>query len=446
MTELVEMDPKHHGILSRSTDPPISAFDVLFSGRVRGAYETAREIIAKKWTNRQDYQHTEVCSVCLLRAKAPSVDITLLNLFYSCSTLTQNLILDAITCLHFLYGWNACQDISPKDVYFHFFLHHCDTKKSSTDFHHKAYISDFVCKMLHSIVFDFPEIDELANFVTTIANEAYAGCVCNTSKQVLSTIQEGGEDALREGGGAAKFGRNARDGGVDDDEDDDDDGGLFVPADIADTATTTRVRWENSYKWDYTPPVQPDPKQPKDGADDDVTPLAVNCLRAFHNCKVCNAMMCLEKHEKLSEIAGLVSKYRESTNVSTAVVKACRVMRMTAEETEDMRAHYESPECEFNRLKFIHFYSLVKQPSSLMNPVAAQHLFLELFSTKKSYLCPTYHLACLCDTVAREDKSNLKSTKRHTIQKWSQKMMDRHRPEYTAMRRGVKAPKKLQVP
>ena len=393
----------------------ITSFEVLFSSSVKPLYEMTRDLLVAKWTQKRDYNHSDVCGVCMLRQRHPQVDITLLNLFFACATLTQNTILDAMVCLYILYGRNSCINLSPKDVYFHFFVNHCDTKKGVFDSSSHAYVADFVCKTQHSIIYDSSEVDALAAFISMITTETNLGCECNGSKHVLKTIQDDGKG----------------EGNKNDEEDY--DCGLFVPDQSSDLNVCT-VKWDNSYKWSYeaayVDPEDPFAPKARNDVDGEANPLAINCLKVFSKCSVCTDMMCVENNEMLNNVDGLVAKYTDFTNVTTAVQMACREMNLSSQRTESMTAHYTSPECELNRLRYIHFYSLVKQPAALMNKIITHHLFMELFSSKKAYLCPTYHLACICQRVSTLDKSSLKRTKRDSINKWANKILDRHRPNY----------------
>lgn len=405
----------------------VTPFDILFSSKCKDVYEMTRPLLVEKWTKKRGYNHTEVCGVCLLRQRQTGVDITLLNLFYACATLTQNTVLDAMTCLNVLYGRNACQNLSPKDIYFHFFLNHCDTKKGVFDCPSYTPVADFLCKLHHSITYDVSEVDELAYFISMITVETYVACECNESKHVLKVIHDGRDKMDKPRTDVAGGG---------DDDDDDNECGLFIPSHTSETATH-KVRWENSYKWDYVA----DNVDPEDGiidltkqdaGDDDgaVQQLAINCLKVFSTCKVCTSMMAVGNDEKIAELERLVTTYCEFTNIHTAVQMACKTLGLPPSDADEITAHYTTASCELNRLRHIHFYSLVKQPAALMNPISTQHLFMELFSCKRSYLCPSYHLACVCDKVSGLDTSNMKRTRRETISRWSKRVLERHRPNY----------------
>lgn len=386
-------------------------FDVLFSLRCKDLYEMTRNILVLKWTEKKEFTYTDVCGVCLLKQRRPEVNITLLNLFYACATITRNTVLDAMTCLLILFGRGACLSLSPKDVYFHFFLNHCDTKKGAFDCPTHTPVADFVCRTHHSMIYDIPEVDSLAHFITTIHVESFIACECNESQHVLKIMHEG------EGGTGSH------------NSSDPDECGLFIPT-VSETDLVTNnntVGWGNGYKWTFE---VPDVECGCEDGEDEVQHMSVDCLKVFSNCRVCTDMMEVNSNRRLTDVNRLVTQYCEFTNVPTAVHMACTELNFPSKEIDDMTAHYTSPTCELNRRRHIHFYSLVKQPSALMNPVSTQHLFSELFSCKRSYLCPTYHLACICDKISDLDKSSLKRTKRDTINKWAKKILERHRPTH----------------
>lgn len=393
-------------------DVEVAAFDALFTDVHRAAYEAVREILAERWTKTTGYEYSPLCGVCMLRDRIPEVDVTLINLFFACSTITQTTVLDAMTVLCLVFGIQSCSGIAPKDVYFHFFINHCDTKRSHHEDEGDTRVADFTCQMLHSLVYDFPEIDAVSDFTTALMTEAYCGCTCNSSKRVLKSMKENDPTSSRRGP-------------VPDDDD------LFIPDEVASANKEIRQRWDNGFKWTHSLPAT---EGTEDEAAADGT-MAVDCLAVYSKCGVCNDMMSCEHRARLTDVDAAVEEYTRYTNVATAVKKACVRLQYPPDRVEEMTAHYTSPACELNRLKFIHFYSLVKQPSSLRNPVAAQHLFTELFTSKRAHVCPTYHLASVCDRIIKLDTSQLKRTKRVAIQKWVNKILERHRHNYAAIRK-----------
>ena len=94
--------------LPSENEGSLTTFQVLFSSTVQPTYEMVRDILIKKWTNKADYNHTDVCGVCMIRQRYPSIDITLLNLFFSCATLTQATVLDAMISLYLIWVSYIC--------------------------------------------------------------------------------------------------------------------------------------------------------------------------------------------------------------------------------------------------------------------------------------------------------------------------------------------------
>lgn len=393
-------------ILNEGRRPAVQPFDVLFGSKHRHTYEMVREMLRTKWSS-VNYPFSRVCRVCTLTQQYPEVDITLLGLFYACSTITKTTVLDAMTSLCMLYGLQVSAKVSPKDVYFHFFLNHCATKRAVAESDQTG-VSDFVTKVMHALTYDVPEIDAMANFISILPSDAYGQCKCNSAQKSLATIS----------------GRSNVTTEVKQEEEDDDGMCPFVPD--GHESMNERVGWDNSYKWSHG--KKPDEKD-KDSNDE----TKVDCLSIFSDCTICNMLMDYRAYPDLNDMDELIQMRRKYMNVETAVTVVCTERQRTNKKfIDNMIKHYTNPQCKLNKLRFIYFYSLVKQPSSLMSGSAALHLFNELFCSKHSYLCPTYHLACFSDCLIKADSSQLKKTKRDTIQKWATKVIRRH--THTAMR------------
>lgn len=375
----------------------VHPFDVLLTSKYKRSYEIFRDMIHKKWSSVSEYTFEKVCLVCTLTQKYPEIDITLFSLFYSCSTITRTTIMDILTCLSMVYGIRACSDVSPKDVYFHFFLNHCSTGRSTSE-DDQSGVCDFVTSVMHALIYDVPEVDSVANFINILPSDAYLQCKCNSAQTALATIYGKLEDTA------------SCDSGVDD--------GMHPFEPEGQFSSEERICWDNSYKWSTLT---------KEKDDCDVDESKVDCLSVFSDCRICNRMMDHSAFHGLNEIDGLIQTRRKHMNIDTAVTVVCVERKHTDKSfITDMINHYTDTQCQLNRLKFIYFYSLVKQPSSLMNGTATQHLYKELFGNKQSYLCPIYHLACFSDCIVKADSSQLKKTKRDSIQKWASKVIRRH--------------------
>lgn len=373
----------------------IEPFDVLFGTKYRETYNTIKKVISSKWNAVSTHTFSTVCGVCLLSHAVPEVDLTLLTLFYSCSPITQTTVMDAMVCTAMLYGLRrSINVITPIGVYFHFFLNHCTAVRGVNE-EDQSHVCDFVTKIMHALVYDVPEVDALSNFINTNPSDATSRCPCNTAQKSLDAIS-----------GKSELG----------DDKEDEGGAPFVPDGIA-RKLREPVVWANSYKW----------KQIDSGVNnvDTIDDSTVNFFSVFSDCVICNEMMDSECHARLRDLDRAICFKRNFMNVATAVSVVCQSEGKTY--TANMIKHYTDPGCELNRLKFIHFYSLVKQPHSLMGKSAAPaHLLSELFSSKRSHVCPTYHLACFSYQIISADDSQLKKTKRDSIQKWAHKIIKRH--------------------
>lgn len=395
-------------------------FDVLFTSAHRVDYLMTRSMIEMKWSCMTDYTHTDVCSVCLLQHAREDIDITLLNLYYACATITRKTVLDAMTCLHLIYGWRSCKHLSPKDVFFHFFINHCNTKSGFSEEEHYSTTADFVCNILHALIYDIVEIDSIASFINLINTDSQSKCPCNTAQRVLPNVRGNGG--------------NKRTVYIEEMEECDD--GPFVPADIMQQSKDF-LRWDNAYKWNRADPP-PDPVVETEEQKDEQATLMVNCLQIYSDCETCNDMMDHTKYVSIHSLDESVQSNKGFMNTATSVHVECKKRGYSRTQTETLMKHYSDPICELNRKKFINFHSLVKQPSSLTNRVAVTHLYNELFASKRSYMCPFYHLAALCDRIVKSDKSQFKKTKRDSIQRWATKTIGRHAHQGTMCITGSK--------
>ena len=99
----------------KATEKPTpTAFDVLFTPEYKVMYLLFKNILKTKWSSKNEYCYNPVCKVCMLQHMYPDVNITLLSLFYACATITQGIILDALTCINLMYGWHQCEKVAPK--------------------------------------------------------------------------------------------------------------------------------------------------------------------------------------------------------------------------------------------------------------------------------------------------------------------------------------------
>jgi len=391
--------------------PSPTAFEILFTPEYKVMYLLFKSILKTKWTSKTDYNYNPVCQVCMMQHSYPDVNIALLNLFYACATITQDVILDALTCLNMMYGWRrCCNRIAPKDVFFHFFINHCGTAKLPGHMNGFSDTADFVNQMLHSVVYDCPEIDNISNFITNIIeNGGGKQCPCNTAHNNLVSIQT---QPCTTGAG-----------------DDEDDYEPFVPDSVL-SAAKDKVRWNNDYKWSDTEATDECVDEKSAGDDDDEAgkprTLAVDCLRVYLNCDVCTSMMDVNQYAGILNLDTRVQAGFQSKNISTSVYVICQEEGYDQKRTDTMLVHYTNPLCKMNRVKFINFFSLVKQPESLTSNEIVEYLFKELFHSKQSYVCPNYHLACICDKVVNIDSSEFKKTKRNQILRWSARVIQKH--------------------
>ena len=394
-------------------------FEVLFTRKHLRVYETARKLLRSKWSAKADYLHDSLCRVCVLQKTFfESVDMALLYLFYSCSTITRTTILDAMISLCMTYGWKNCKEVSPKDVYFHFFLNHCSTPRVGTSEADYSTQADFVCDAMNALVFDCAEIDAIANFVNIQPPDGSPLCDCNNchtnlpshSKKTSYSVPTKEDNSNKSNS-------------------------LFIPnkgkySTSKGTDKQVVLNWDNSYKWvhyDFQTPdnVVSDAAKGDDDEEGGGGTLLVDCLKIFHECSVCDWMMDYSNRKELLDLDEAITAMG-NLNIVTAVHIACTERRYPEEKIKYLTSHYTSSACRLNSLRFIHFYSLVKQPSSLLGSASVEHMILDLFPNKRSFLCPMYHLSCICERIVNADSSQLKKTKRNAIQKWASKFMSRH--------------------
>lgn len=398
----------YNSFITNEDLPEVHPFEVLFGSRYRQLYELFRDHLNDKWSKKADHSFSKVCQVCTLFHKHKEVDATLLSLFYACSTITRTTVLDGMTSLIMLFGLRSAGKITPKDVYFHFFLNHCSTGRVVRENDHSE-ISDFVTSIMHALIYDIPEIDSMASFINTMVTDGSSECGCNEAQAALSTIS----------------GKVERDNP--NEEEDYDGMSPFVPEEH--TSVSEKIGWDNAYKW--VDPTKTDSsgqdKKEKEKEEPPPREALVDCLSVFSDCRICDSMMDHTAHTYLREMDDLINLHCKYVNVETAVSLACTTKTKTDKTSvAQMTKHYTNHQCKLNRLKFIHFYSLVKQPSSLKSGPTALHLFNELFNSKRSYLCPTYHLACFGDCIVKADSSQMKKTKREAIQRWATKIFQHH--------------------
>ena len=389
----MDMSAEAYGLFLSEKGPAVRGadhFEILLGEKYKDTYETFKKIIFGKWSAAATHTYSPTCGPCMLAKSAPEVDPTLLTLFYACAPVTRKTVLDAMVCLSMLYGLRRCCNlVSPLGVYFHFFMHHCATSRGAGE-EDQSEVCDFVTRVMHSFVYDVPEVDAMALFINTnLTTESTTACTCNEAQKALDAIS-----GRREVEEETAY-------------------GPFMPDFSQQHPGAPVAGWANSYKWGGGS---------EDGstADDD---SVVDFFSIFTDCRICDEMVDYRSHERLRSEDKAIALNREFMNVSTAVSVACQPSGR--DYTDWMIRHYTDAACGLNRLKFINFYSLVKQPQSLKSG-AASHLLSELFSSKRSYLCPVYHLACLSHRILSAEESLQKKTKKESVQKWAHKVLKRH--------------------
>lgn len=405
------------------SEKAMNEYDVLFTDRHKDVYDVVRGYLAEKWSRVSDYRHQHECQVCKL--KYGRFDCPLVELFFACSTLTRVTVLDCMTTLFMLYGTGVCANLTPQDIYFHFFLYHCATIKNpmckNNDINHKA--ANFIGTVSDSILYYCPNMDDIASFITNIPADAYGTCLCDASKNVIATLHEKQQSARQTKG-----------------NDSEDDNRLLIPVTTVgnsdDESTRTTRCWNNQYKWNGDD--IPNTSTPEDisGADGDTSDKAdsaggevcVNCFQAYSDCPVCTDMMSPQKYPFLAEFNTRLLKAMDFVNVQTAVERVGDEMSCGAKMKADLKVHYTSTSCMLNRIRHIDFYSLTKDPQCLRTPAATNHLFQTIFRNKSSFLCPLSHLAAVSEVIADGDTSANKKTKRDNVKRWVTKILNRHNP------------------
>ncbi|GFR76003.1 hypothetical protein ElyMa_005789900 [Elysia marginata] len=409
----------------------MSEFDVLFTDRHKDAYAAVRAFLVQRWSDVTNYRHQHECQVC--KIKFGRFDCPLVELFYACSTITAVTILDCMTTLYLMYGTGVCSMLTPKDVYFHFFMYHCATRTNPVskynDINHK--VANFIGSVSDSLLYFCPNMDEVTSFIGNIPADPYGTCQCNTSQKVIADMQET----------STKYGlRRHDDYNCDDDEHD-----LIIPitkegastttttTNVTTGTTTTTGRWNNHYKWTADDiPITLTPEdlqaQKEDKEEDSEAVVSVNCFGVYSNCPICTDMMSPQKYPFLSELNKRVMSAMEYMNVHTAVEQVGNEMSCTTNTKTDLKFHYTDTSCMLNRIRHIDFYSLTKDPQCLRTPASTKYLFQTIFRTKMSYLCPLSHLAVVSETIAENDNSRKRKTKRDYVKRWSSKVLNRHNP------------------
>ena len=366
-----------------------SQFDILFTRKHIEVYTAVREMLKIKWTNKSDYSHEKLCNVCMLQEEFKnSINISLLYLFYSCSTITRTTILDALVSLCMTYGWNNCKLISPKDIYFHFFLNHCHTPVvPGTGFSSHA---NFVCSVMNDLIFDCANIDNILEYIcNNVSNVSKCNCNSCHSKLAITSVNEEDEE--------------------------EEETVVFIPKHMK--QTNTILRCDNSYKWSTQ-------NWNIDNIPSDT--LLVNCFKVFSDCPICDSMMDFSFRDKFVVIDQAILS-NTKCNIETAIQKVCKDNKFTEDQVQYLITHYTSSTCKLNTLKYINFYSLIKQISSLNSNDFVEHITTQLFQYKSSFLCPLYHLTCLCEIIVESDKSQLRKTSRNKIGKWAASFRSIHK-------------------
>lgn len=375
-----------------SADLAVTSFDALLSESVKEDYMVVREVLDRKWRAVADYAHSDICAVCMSAVKH-GLDLSLFDLYYACATVTRATVLDCLTSMYLRFGRAVCKDISPRDAVFHFFHNHCDIAGGgSEDFSATA---DFVSRTHHALLYDMAEVDDISNFINLLGDTSTCGC--NTVMDVINTVRGG---TTTQGEGSCT--------------------GPYVPTEIMRDVRASEGRINTSYRW-----VKGNEEDTRQQTTTTPT-MVIDCLQIYSDCEICDRMMDPEYTGDLLALDTAVVSSKGSRNITTAVHLVSAARKYDREATGALLRHYTDPMCGLNMTRFISFHSLVKHSSSLRNSDFVAHLYEELFPSRRSPVCPVYHLAVICDKVVKADKSQLKKTKRDYINKWASRVIARH--------------------
>ena len=409
-----------------------SSFDALFSRDLRPTYELLRSMIYKRWGHVAAPKLSPLCAVCVAAATHGISDeeMALLNLFYACAPVTRQVVEDALTVLHLRFGLEVCHSITPKDVYYHFFLKMCDLKSLSatanwTRTRRKLFTggenlkrdnpaadenanmaAHRVLVAMHELLYDTTDIDSLAQTLGLLSDPS--SCGCNEVQSTVKTIVEQHERKKNKKGG--------------DGEDDD----FFIAA-VEETGVSESIGLDvvadNDYRWEM--------ECVKNNKNDDVgdSEFVVDCLGVFLDCPVCTQRLSSKaaggvySDEILSEIKTGLTRM----NVETSVYIVGRKRRLPAAAMEHLVNHFTEPRCRLNDDRFVPLMTaVVKHTEALKNPAFVNHLYKELFGHKYSSVCPVYHLAVLCTIINKRDSTKGKLQKRDVVQKKANAILRSH--------------------
>ena len=386
-----------------------TSYKALFDSSFRPEYEYLRTIIIDRWSCVSDYEFSNVCNICLAVSKNSANDLDLLNLFYACAPLTKTVVVDALTVLYLRYGFAVCNNISPKDVFFHFFLNMCGLKRYTNSPIYQTENSgeaiDRLLIVIHELLFDTADIDGIYQTLNLMTN--ITSCGCNGVRALVSHITQKDQQKADKQKGTEDI--------------------VFVPTtnNVSDRVLLEDVGDvfnKNAFRWKYGIFQENKPNE----TDKERGLLHVDCFSIFPDCKLCTGMLDKESLVNNADLDAAISSLKLYMNVPTAVSVACAKLNLTNPEKKDILFHYTDSKCAMNRVKTVVLHSIVKNHLSLKNKVFVSHMFNELFSTKKSSVCPLYYLCVYCAGIIKSDESAQKKTKRDVIQRKSTAVMRKH--------------------
>lgn len=396
----------------------LSQFNALFAAP-KHLYELTRMRLNDTWTKLKDGPTYEaVCAVCVM-----NIDLTLFDLFYACAPLTKAVLLDCFTCLHLAFGSKQCKYVTPKDVYFHFFLNHCNVggRRVARD-----NVADMTCFSLHSMQYDIMDLAKLNADIKLMDVEFTGGGMCDCAR-AKNLITEAAVTEKECGTGTTALDVDRHDG----------EPSFFIPgiSSGGSNQSATDVLHTNNYRWILQEEESRniEDHENKDSKEDENT--AVDCLILYSQCQLCSEMLDTSKFERNDRIDDLLVRRRGRKNLATTIrlmlMKDRSIIDDNDSNTKDsmearLNHHYTDPNCALNRYKYVRFHRIVKHMSTLANKTFVSHLMGEMFPDGSHVVCPVYHLAVLCLRVIEMDDSPHKKTKRGDLDKWAHRVLKRH--------------------
>lgn len=416
-------------------------YEALFSPLFKDVYLALRHLLCLRWNNVHPPELSSVCAICVIITQYNILEeeILLLNLFYSCSVLTKSVILDILTVLYLCFSVEICNSITPKDVFFHFFLKMCSLKHPSAASNGSQKSVQYNCKrpltnendqmaidrtlfFTHQLMFDTVDLDGLHQTLTMMTDISSA-CGCNKVQETLR-------------GTIAVYNQNKSLNGVDKttlkdntEEEDEEDDVVICGINSAGKHKDVNLLLENAYKWetDFVWEKKKD-IQPKEDEDKKEEVFMVNCLDVYLSCLVCNHKMSSNVTGPFGEnILQEIENRLMHENIETAVCIVGMKHRLKEEEIKILVNHFTDTRCFLNDMRFIPFLkNIIKHPVNLKNHVFIKHLYHELFLDKKSTLCPVYYLAALSKDAVLKDCSPTKKIKKDVIHKKLNTILRKH--------------------